>query len=185
MKKNYVALKKSVAITPSTNFDLAIECLGVCVATIVVKMMKRKFATSEFSSFGCAIPGLLSMLHRMVFAVLSRSSKFWRSVVLVLFFTIYIYIHIYMSRCSVTWCRVEKQQIHEKKNKWMSRPHQVIGRGPWCTIVVHVFRIVFIGAHTDHMDDYDECEWSLCCPCTLFLPLLHWYTSDLSLRCRR
>ena len=67
-KKSHVALKESVAITLSTNCDLAIECLGVraidClgvrVATIVVKMMKKKFATSRFSNFGPAIPGLLS-----------------------------------------------------------------------------------------------------------------------------
>ena len=84
VKKSYVALKDSVAITLSTNFDLAIECLGVRVATIVVKMMKRKFATSEFSNFGCAIPGLLAMFHRMVFAVLSRFSEHGSSVVHVL-----------------------------------------------------------------------------------------------------
>ena len=70
-----MAFKESAAITLSTNCDLAIECLGVRVATVVVKMMKRKFATSEFSNFGCAIPGLLAMLHRMVCAVLSRSSE--------------------------------------------------------------------------------------------------------------
>ena len=46
--------KESVAITLSTNCDLAIGCLGVCVATIVVKMMKRKFASSRFSNFGSA-----------------------------------------------------------------------------------------------------------------------------------
>ena len=67
-----MTLKESVAITLSNNLDLAIECLGVRVATIVVKMMKRTFATSEFSNFGCAIPRLLAMLHRMVFALLSR-----------------------------------------------------------------------------------------------------------------
>ena len=81
-EKKYLALKESVAITLSTN-DLAIECLGVRVATIV-KMMKRNIATSGISNFGCAIPGLLAMLHRMVFAVLSRSSEFWNLVVLVL-----------------------------------------------------------------------------------------------------
>ena len=63
---------------------LPFEGLGVRVATIVVKMMKRKFATNEFPNVGCAIPGLLAMLHRMVFSVLSRSSEFWSSVVLVL-----------------------------------------------------------------------------------------------------
>ena len=73
-EKNQHGLKESVDITLSTSLDLAIECLGVRVATIVVKMMKRKFATSEFSTFGCAIPGLLAMLHRMVFAVHSHSS---------------------------------------------------------------------------------------------------------------
>ena len=84
-KKNiYMALKESVAITVSTNVDLAIEYLGVCVATIVVKMMKRKFATSGISNFGCAIPGLLAMLHWMVFGALSRSSWCRRFVVLVL-----------------------------------------------------------------------------------------------------
>ena len=67
----------------------------------------------------------------------------------------------------------------------MSRPHQVIGRGPWCTIVVRVYRIVLMEAHTGHMDDYDECEWSLCSLCVLLLPLLRWYGADLSLRCRR
>ena len=65
-KKSYVALEESVAITLSTNRDLAIECLAVRVATSVVKMMK-KFATSRFSNFGSAIPRLLAMLHRMVF----------------------------------------------------------------------------------------------------------------------
>ena len=51
--------KESVAITLSTNCDLAIECLGVRaiesldsrVATIVLRMMKRKVATSRFSNF--------------------------------------------------------------------------------------------------------------------------------------
>ena len=79
-----MAVKESAAITLSTNVDLAIDCLGVRVATIVVKMMKRKFATSEFSKFGCAIRVVLATLHRMVFVVLSRSSEFKRSVVLVL-----------------------------------------------------------------------------------------------------
>ena len=80
----YTALNESVAITLSTNVDLAIECLGVRVATIVVKMMKRKFATSGISNLGCAIPSLRAMLHRMVFGVLSRSSGCRRLVVLVL-----------------------------------------------------------------------------------------------------
>ena len=79
-----MALKESVAITLSITFDLAIECFGIRVATIVVKMMMRKFATSEFSNFGCAIPGLLATLQRMVFAVLSRSSEKRNSVILVL-----------------------------------------------------------------------------------------------------
>ena len=52
-------------------------------------------------------------------------------------------------------------------------------------MVVQVFRIVLMEAHTDHVDDYDECEWSLCSPCALLLPLLRWYGADLSLRCRR
>ena len=54
-----MALKEFVA----TNVDPAIERLGVRVATIVVKMMKRKFATSGTSNLGCAIPSLLAMLH--------------------------------------------------------------------------------------------------------------------------
>ena len=82
-EKTNVALKESVDITLSTNCDLANECLGVRaieslgvrVATIVVKMMKREVATSSFYNFGSAIPGLLAMLHRMAFAVLSRSSE--------------------------------------------------------------------------------------------------------------
>ena len=48
VKKIYVALKESVAIAHSTNVGLAIECLGVRVATVDVKMMGRKFATSGF-----------------------------------------------------------------------------------------------------------------------------------------
>ena len=84
--------RSSVAITLSTNCDLAIECLGVRafesldvhVATIVVKIMKRKVATSRFSNIVSAIPGLLAMLHRMVFPVLSRSPDLRDSVVLVL-----------------------------------------------------------------------------------------------------
>ena len=82
--KIYMALKESVAITISTNVDLAIECLGVRIATIVVKMMKRQFETSEFSNSGCAISGLLATLHGMVFVVLSRSSEYKCSVVIVL-----------------------------------------------------------------------------------------------------
>ena len=35
----------------------------------------------------------------------------------------------------------------------MSGPHRVIERGPWCTSVVHVFRIVLVEEHTVHMDD--------------------------------
>ena len=70
--KKYMALKESVAITLSTSGDLVIERLGVRVATIVVRMMKRKVATSRFSNY------------RMVFAVLSRSSELRNSVVLVL-----------------------------------------------------------------------------------------------------
>ena len=82
-EKSYVALKESAAITLSTNWDLTIECLGVRaieildvrVATIVVRMMKRKVATSRFSHVDSAIPVLLAMLHRMVFALLSHSSE--------------------------------------------------------------------------------------------------------------
>ena len=59
VKKTFVALQESSAITLSTNCDLsieclgvrAIECLGVHVATIVVRMMKMKVATSRFSNF--------------------------------------------------------------------------------------------------------------------------------------
>ena len=80
----FVALDESVAITLSTNVDLAIKCLGVRVATFVVKMMKKKFATSGISTVGCAIPGLLAMLHRMVFGALFRSSGCRHFVVLVL-----------------------------------------------------------------------------------------------------
>ena len=58
-----MALKESVATTLSTNVDLATERLGVRVATTVVTMMKRKSATGGISNFGCAIPGLLAMLH--------------------------------------------------------------------------------------------------------------------------
>ena len=51
-----MALKESVAITLSTNVDLAIECLRVRVATIVVRMMKsKKCATSRISNFGSSI----------------------------------------------------------------------------------------------------------------------------------
>ena len=89
VNKSRVALNASVAIALSTNCDLAIECLGfraidVRVATIVVKMIKRKVATNRFSNFDSAIPGLPAMLHRMVFAALSRSSEYKDSVVLVL-----------------------------------------------------------------------------------------------------
>ena len=51
VKKSCAALKESVATTLSNNYDLAIECLGVRVATIVVRMMKKKVATSKFSNF--------------------------------------------------------------------------------------------------------------------------------------
>ena len=50
-----MALKVSV--------DLSIERIGVRVATVVVKLMKRKLATSGISNVGCAIPGLLAILH--------------------------------------------------------------------------------------------------------------------------
>ena len=64
--------KESAAITLSTTCDLAIECLGVRaiegldvrVATIVVRMMKRKkVATRRFSNLGSATPVLFAMLH--------------------------------------------------------------------------------------------------------------------------
>ena len=91
-RARHSALKESVAITLSTICDLAIECFGiraiksldVRVATIVVRMMKKKVATSRFSNFGSAIPGLLAMLDQLVFAVLARSSESRNSVVLVL-----------------------------------------------------------------------------------------------------
>ena len=81
--------KESAATTLSTTCDLAIgdlaiECLGVRaiespdvrVATIVVKMMKRKkIATSKFSNFDSSILILLEILHRMVFASFSRFSE--------------------------------------------------------------------------------------------------------------
>ena len=51
--------------------------------------------------------------------------------------------------------------------------------------VVHFFRIVLMGARTVHMDDCDECEWSLCSPYALLLSLLSWYGENLSLKCRR
>ena len=69
-------------------------------------------------------------------------------------------------------------------NTVLSRPHQNIERGPWCTIVVNVFRVVLMGTRSVQMDDYDECEWSLCSPCAL-LSLLSWHGEDLSLRKRR
>ena len=62
-------LKESVAITLSTNVDLANERLGVRVAVIVLKLMKTKCAMSEISNFDCAIPGLFAMLHCMVFVL--------------------------------------------------------------------------------------------------------------------
>ena len=77
------ASKESVAITLFTTCDLAIECLGVRaiesldvrVATMVLRMMKRKkVATSRFSNFDTSFLILLAMLHRMVFASFSRSS---------------------------------------------------------------------------------------------------------------
>ena len=83
-KKNYTDLIESVAITLSTHVDLAIKRPGDRVATVVVKLMKRKFATSGISNFGCATPGLLAMLHCIVFGALSRSSGCRRFVVLVL-----------------------------------------------------------------------------------------------------
>ena len=69
-----------------------------------------------------------------------------------------------------------------KTNIRLSVPHQVIERG---LFVVHVFRIVLMGARTVHMDDYDECERSLCSPYALLLSLLSWSGEDLSLRRRR
>ena len=38
----------------------------------------------------------------------------------------------------------ENNRSTRRKKQWMSRHYQVIGRGPWCTIVVHVSRIVLI-----------------------------------------
>ena len=61
-----MVLKESVAITLSTDVDLAVGCLGVRVATIVGKMK---------TSFDSSTPILLAILHRMVLALLSRSSE--------------------------------------------------------------------------------------------------------------
>ena len=49
-----------------------------------------------------------------------------------------------------------------------------LNEGLGVLFVVHVFRIVLMGARTVHMDDYDECEWSLCSPYALLLSL-SWY----------
>ena len=57
--------------------------------------------------------------------------------------------------------QVKETLSYEKSKQWMSRPHHVIGRGPSVNRCCARFRIVFMGAHTDHMDDYDDCEWSL------------------------
>ena len=78
-------------------------------------------------------------------------------------------------------CDAEHQQ--RKKNKLMSMPHQVIERGLWCTFVVQAFRIVFTGARTGHVDDFEECEWSLCSSVSL-ASLLSSCGKDLSFRCR-
>ena len=72
--------KESAAITFSTTCDLAIECFGVRaidgldvrVATIVVRMMKRKkVATRRFSNLGSVTPVLFAMLHWNFFVSLS------------------------------------------------------------------------------------------------------------------
>ena len=78
--------KESVAVTLSTTChgSRAIESPDVRVATIVVRVIKRKFATRRFSNSFSAIPSLLAMLHRMIFAVLSRSSEYKSSVIFVL-----------------------------------------------------------------------------------------------------
>ena len=60
-----------------------------------------------------------------------------------------------------------------------------LNEGLGVLFVVHVFRIVLMGARTVHMVDYDECERSLCSPYALLLSLLSWYGEDLSLKCRR
>ena len=53
------------------------------------------------------------------------------------------------------------EQRRRKTNTGLSTRHQVIERVPQCTVVMHVFRIVLLGARTVHLDDNDECEWSL------------------------
>ena len=86
--------KESVAITLSSTCDLAIddlvieclESLGVRVATIVARVMKRKeVATSKFSNFDSSLQFCShAMFHRMIFARFSRPLEYRNSVVLVL-----------------------------------------------------------------------------------------------------
>ena len=75
-EKIYMALKLSVAITLSTNVDLAIKRLGVRVASTVVKMMKRKFATSGISNVGCAIPSPTRGVAQPRSATMSNATLF-------------------------------------------------------------------------------------------------------------
>ena len=89
------SFKESVAFALFTtcdlaSSDLAIGCLGVhaiesldvCVATNIVKMMKRKkVERSKSSNFDSSVLVLLAVLHRMVFASFSRSSEWKNSVV--------------------------------------------------------------------------------------------------------
>ena len=89
---------KETVVTLSTTCDLAIgdlaigdlgvraiESLDVRVATISVRMMKRKkVGTSKFSNFDSSTLILLAMLHRTVFALFSRSSVERNYVVFVL-----------------------------------------------------------------------------------------------------
>ena len=49
-------------------------------------------------------------------------------------------------QCGVMPSVTRNAEPHKKKNKWMSRPHQVIERGPCCTIVVQAFRVLLTGA---------------------------------------
>ena len=65
--------------------DLAIGFLGVRVATIVVRMMKRKkVARNKSSNVDSSFLILLEVLHRMVFASFSRSSEQRNSFVFIL-----------------------------------------------------------------------------------------------------
>ena len=66
--KNYMVLKESIAIT---NVDLAIERLGIRVATITLKLTKRKFSASGISNFDCHSWSARNASLNGFFAVLS------------------------------------------------------------------------------------------------------------------